>query len=54
VYTTAGPKFGPDKAGTPVLIEQALYGLKTSGATWHAQQTKMLQSMEFTPSIGTP
>jgi hypothetical protein len=27
VYTTAGKEFGPDKAGRPVLIIRALYGL---------------------------
>jgi hypothetical protein len=28
----AGPEFGPDKEGKPVIIVRALYGLKSSGA----------------------
>jgi hypothetical protein len=34
VYTTAGPEFGAELQGKPVLIVRALYGLKTSGAAW--------------------
>ena len=54
VYTTAGPEFGPDKQGRPVIIERALYGLKTSGAAWHAQLTETLRAMEFAPSLADP
>ena len=54
VYTTAGPEFGPDKIGKPVIIERALYGLKTSGAAWNAQLTETLRSMDFTPSLADP
>ncbi len=32
VYTTTGPEFGAELQGKPVLIVQALYGLKSSGA----------------------
>jgi hypothetical protein len=34
VYTTAGPQFGAEFEGRPVLIVRALYGLKSSGAAW--------------------
>jgi hypothetical protein len=34
VYTTAGTEFGHDKAGRPVLIARALYGLQSSGKAW--------------------
>jgi hypothetical protein len=54
VYTTVGPEFSPDKIGKPVLIVRALYGLKTSGAAWHAQLTATLRAMEFTPSMADP
>ena len=35
LYTWAGPEFGPDH-GKPLLICRALYGLKTSGASFRA------------------
>jgi len=54
VYTTAGPEFGPDKIGKPVLIVRALYGLKTSGAAWHAQLTETLRAIDFVPSMADP
>jgi hypothetical protein len=50
----AGPGFGPDKLGRPLILEQALYGLKMSGAAWHAQLTETLRSMNFTPSLADP
>ena len=54
VYTTAGPEFGTDKIGKPVIIQRALCGLKTGGAAWHAQLTEMLWSMEFIPTLADP
>jgi hypothetical protein len=30
-YTIAGPEFGPENEGRPVLITRALYGLRSSG-----------------------
>jgi hypothetical protein len=32
IYTIAGPEFGADNIGRPVLIVRALYGLRSSGA----------------------
>jgi hypothetical protein len=54
VYTTAGLEFGLGKVGRPVIIQQASYGLKTSGAAWHAQLMETLHSMDFTPSLADP
>jgi hypothetical protein len=54
VHTTAGPEFGPHRIGQTVIIVQALYGLCTSGAAWHAQLSESLHSMGFTPSLADP
>jgi hypothetical protein len=54
VYTTAGPEFGLDKVGKLVIIEHALYGLNTSGATRHAQLIETLQSIDCVPSLADP
>ena len=54
VYTTAGPEFGPYKQGKPVIIVRALYGLKTSGAAWHANLVETLKSMDFVASLADP
>jgi hypothetical protein len=32
VYIIAGPEFGPELEGKRLIIDKALYGLKTSGA----------------------
>jgi hypothetical protein len=50
VHTTAGPEFGPINIGKTVLVVRAMYGLKSSGAVWHAKFSKTLRSMEFKPS----
>jgi hypothetical protein len=44
VHTTAGPEFGPNN------IIQAMYGLKSSGAAWHAKLSETLRDMDFVPS----
>ena len=36
VYFFAGTEFGTENKGRPVIIVRALYGLKSSGAAWHA------------------
>jgi hypothetical protein len=43
VYTTAGEEFGADKKGQPVIIVQALYGLKSSGARWRDHMAATLR-----------
>ena len=54
VYFTAGPEFGPLKQGKTVVIVQALYGLKSSGAAWHAKFAESLWDMGFVPSKADP
>jgi hypothetical protein len=50
LYTTAGPEFGSD-VGKQVVIVRALYGLRTSGASWHAQLATTMQRLGFTPCM---
>jgi shikimate kinase len=49
IHTTAGPEFGPNQQGQTVVTVRALYGLKSSSATWHAQlsETLKLQLITF-------
>jgi hypothetical protein len=54
VHTTAGPEFGPSRVGQTVIIVRAMYGLKSSGAAWHAQLSETLHSMNFKPSLADP
>jgi hypothetical protein len=54
VHTTAGPEFGPNHIGKTVIIVRAMYGLKSSGAAWHAQLSQTLCDMNFKPSLADP
>ncbi len=54
VHTTAGPEFGPQQVGQTVIVVRAMYGLKSSGAAWHAQLSSTLHDMNFTPSLADP
>jgi hypothetical protein len=54
VHTTAGLEFGPSRVGQTVIIVRAMYGLKSSGAAWHAQLSETLYSMGFMPSLADP
>jgi hypothetical protein len=54
IHTTAGPEFGPHNVGKRVIIVRAMYGLKSSEATWHAKLSQTLQDMGFTPSYADP
>ena len=49
----AGPEFGEYKS-CAVIIEKALYGLKSSGAVWHAHLSVKLRAMGFIPSLVDP
>jgi hypothetical protein len=51
VHTMAGPQFGPNNRGKTVIIVRALYGLKSSGAAWHAKLSETLHSLGFKPSL---
>ncbi len=42
-----GPKFGPELEGRITIIVKSLYGLKSSGAQWHAHFTATLGSLGF-------
>jgi hypothetical protein len=54
VYTTAGPEFGAELEGKPVLIIRALYGLKSSGAAWRSHLANTLHNLGFTSSLADP
>ncbi len=54
VHTTAGPEFGPSNVGRTVIIVRAMYGLKSSGAAWHAKLGETLREMGFKPSYADP
>ena len=49
VYFRAGLEFGPSNKGKRVVIVRALYGLRTSGAAFHAHLAESLGSLGFTP-----
>ena len=48
VYIIAGPEFG-DREGHTLIIDKALYGLRTSGARFHEKLADTLRDMGFTP-----
>ncbi len=53
VCTVAGPEFGPLE-GHLLLIDKALYGLRTSGARFHAKFADTLRTLGFFPSYADP
>jgi Reverse transcriptase (RNA-dependent DNA polymerase) len=53
VCFTAGIEFG-DKAGNLLVVDQALYGLRTSGARWHDRFAGTLTSMNFKVFMADP
>jgi hypothetical protein len=54
VHTICGLEFGHNYHGHFAIIHCALYGLKSSGATWHAQFAGTLSHLGFTSSIADP
>ena len=48
VYIIAGPEFG-DLQGHVLLIQKALYGLRTSGLRWHERLADCLRETGFFP-----
>jgi hypothetical protein len=50
----AGPEFGPDREGTPVIIVRALYGLKSSGARWRDHLAATLREAGYTSCYADP
>ena len=53
IWTVAGPEFGSD-AGKNMLIVRALYGLKSSGASYRSFFADMLHEIGFRPSMADP
>jgi len=48
VYIVAGPEFG-ELEGHTLIINKALYGLKSSGLRWHERFSDVLRHMGFFP-----
>ena len=46
VHIIAGPEFG-DREGHTLVINKALYGLRSSGLRWHEKLDSILQKMKF-------
>ena len=53
VCTCAGPEFGPLE-GHMLIVEKALYGLRTSGARFHAKFADTLRTLGFIPTYADP
>ena len=53
VCACAGPEFGPLE-GHLLVIEKALYILRTSGARFHAKFTDTLRALGFMPTYANP
>ena len=53
VYFVAGDEFG-DKRGHTMVINKALYGLRTSGLRWHEKFADILRDIGFYQSKGEP
>ena len=53
IWCIAGPEFGSDK-GKVMKIVQALYGLKTSGASWRAMFASTLSDLGYFSSKADP
>lgn len=49
VYTVCGREFGPKLEGCIAIIKKSLYGLKSSGARWHAHFAKSFYTLGFNP-----
>ena len=53
LFVKAGPEFG-DQEGRILLVEKALYGLRTSGVRWHERLANRLRGMGFFPCKAEP
>jgi hypothetical protein len=47
VYITASPEFGVDLHGRHLIIDESLYGLKTSADRFHEHLSESLLRLEF-------
>ncbi len=50
LYIIAGPEFGPELEGKRLIIDKALYGLKSSSARFHEHRSQTLKKMGYSPS----
>ena len=50
IYTIAGAEFG-DIKGKVLIIERALYGLKSSGAAWRSMLRETILDMDFLDTV---
>ena len=53
VCIKAGPEFGPLE-GLRLLVDKALYGLRSSGLRWHQKFSDILRSEGFKPCLAEP
>jgi hypothetical protein len=53
VYIIGGPEFGA-RANHLLVIDRALYGLKSSGARWHDRFSDCLRELDFFPCKADP
>ena len=53
LFIKAGPELG-DQEGHILLVEKALYGLRTSGVRWHERLADCLRGMGFFPCKAEP
>jgi Reverse transcriptase (RNA-dependent DNA polymerase) len=54
VYVVAGPEFGPELQGRILIVERALYGLKSAGAAFRSYLAEHLWSLDYRPSYADP
>ena len=54
IYTVAGPEFGSEE-GSIMIVEMALYGLKSSGAAFRSKLAGVLHDeLDYRPSLADP
>ena len=50
----SGPEFGTDHVGLVMIIDRALYGLKSSGASWTAMIAETMSELDYHSSSADP
>ncbi len=54
IWCVAGPEFGPEDEGSVLIIERALYGLKSSGAAWRAMLAQTMHDLGYKSCLADP
>ena len=55
IWFVGGPETGPENQGKVLTLERALYGLKTSGASWRSMFSKfIINDLKFKPTSADP